>query len=257
MHATRSLAFLPGLVALVACLFASGDARAATPPASRGLAVLAEGDTAGPAATLARVVYADPGLLPPALDEVRARVLVGGPVAADAPADVRDLAETRAAIHGDDAPSRSLLTGLAASLHVKGLVVVLDRPGERPVARVFVAGSGAFDAVLYEPDPPPVATWGAGATTVTWSSTGAALHRGFAEAIVAVPALTPGPAGALEATPPPPLVGEKTPGAGRPFYASPWFWGAIGAALFAGAAFYFATRDSSDPNIQLSVQVPR
>ena len=50
---------------------------------------------------------------------------------------------------------------------------------------------------------------------------------------------------------------RETPGAGRPFYASPWFWGAIGAALFAGAAFYFATRDSSDPNIQLSVQVPR
>jgi hypothetical protein len=144
-------------------------------------------------------------------------------------------------------------------------VVVQVDSAKGPVARVFVAGTGAFDTVLYEPDPGAPATWGAVASVTTWASTANALHRGFAEvaALSAPPAPSVGggdasrvkPSAALASTPP--VEGEKSKGGSRPFYTSPWFWGAIGAAAFAGAAFFFATRDSSDPNIALQVQVPK
>jgi len=262
MHAERRLSFFVGLVALAVSFLLSGEARAEVSHAARGLAVVAEGDTAVFASTLARAVYGDPGLLPTALDEAHARALAGAPVAPEAPPDIHDLAETRAALHGDDAPTRSLLVSLAGSLHVKGLVIVQAQPGERPVARVFVAASGVFDAVLYEPDPAPTATWGTGASVVTWAGATSALHRTFADTLAVAPSPAPvaaGAAGALSpalAPTPPPIKDEKVPGS-RPFYTSPWFWGAIGAAAFAGAAFYFATRDSSDPNIQLQVRVPQ
>jgi hypothetical protein len=241
------------------------------PPAARGLAVVAEGDATAAASALAHAVYGDPGLLPSGLDEAHARALVGDPVSPDAPRDVRDLAETRAALHGDDAPTRSLLSGMVASLHVKGLIVVAVDPAGKAGARVFVAQSSGFDAVLYEPDPSPPVTWGAAPNASSWSSAANALHRGFADVVVAVPrenrggaagsaggvapVTNAGPSAALAPTPPP--TNEKPKGGSKPFYTSPWFWGAIGAAAFAGAAFYFATRDSSDPNIALQVQVPK
>jgi hypothetical protein len=253
MHAVRRLPFLVGAFALAGFWLVPGEARAEPAPTPKGLAIVAEGDTAASASTLARAVYGDPGLLPSTLDEGRARALAGAPVPPDAPRELRDLAETRAAIHGDDAPSRNLLVGLAASLHVKGLVVVEAHTNDRPAARVFLASTGTFDAVLYESDPPPVVTWGSGGSVVTWSGTASALHRNFANPLPVAPVL--GPPAALAPTPLP-ISDEKVPQT-RPFYASPWFWGAIGAAAFAGAAFYFATRDSSDPNIQLQVQVPK
>jgi hypothetical protein len=240
------------------------DARAAASP-SKGLAVLAEGDATVSAWALARAVYGDVGLLPPGLDEARARALVGETPGADAPRDVRDLAETRLALHGEDAPSRSLLSAMAASLHVKGiLVVVLSRPGassEAPAlvqAKVFVADTGTFDAVLYQPDPPPPVTWGSARPSESWASAANALHRAFADVAAPTPAESQGPPLAVSvASVPqkaaPPAEAEKK----HPFYTSPWFWGALGAAAFAGAAFYFVTRDASDPSIQLQVQVPK
>jgi hypothetical protein len=234
-------------------------------PGPRGLVVLAEGSSVAPAWALARVIYGDPGLLPPGLDEARARVLVGESPATDAPKAVQDLAETRGAIHGDDAPSRSLLVAIASSLHAKGVLVVTLDEAQKPSARVFVATSGAFDAVVYQPDasaPTAPVTWGSAAPIVTWTSAANALHRGFADASASAPPVTPAltqggtPAPSATQTGIAPTDGEKPKGS-RPFYTSPWFWGAIGAAAFAGLAFFFATRDSSDPNIQLQVQVPK
>jgi hypothetical protein len=54
-----------------------------------------------------------------------------------------------------------------------------------------------------------------------------------------------------------PIEGEKGEAPGKPFYTSPWFWGALAATAFAGAAFYLVSRGSSDPTIQLEVQVPK
>jgi len=46
-------------------------------------------------------------------------------------------------------------------------------------------------------------------------------------------------------------------GKSSPFYASGWFWGAIGGAALLGAAFYFATRDTSSDAIHLQMRVPK
>jgi hypothetical protein len=125
-----------------------------------------------------------------------------------------------------------------------------------------VASARAFDAVLYESDAPPPVTWGRLAVAVHWSSAVQALRRGFADADVA--AVAPVPVG--------PPVDMATPGSAhaagvgaretdalppRPFYRSPWFWAAAGAALFAAGAVYFATRGDDSNNIQLQLQVPR
>lgn len=257
MHAARLLPFVASASFAAAPLLQSTVARAeAAPHAVTGLAVVAEGDTASVAASLARGVYADPGLLPPTLDEGRARALAGGSVGPDSPRELQDLAATRAALHGDDAPSRNMLASITASLHLKGVVVVQASPGDKPTARVFVASSGVFDAVVYEPDPAAPVTWGSSVASWTWSGAVSALHRGFADATASGPVVAPAPIAALAPTPGA-VASETTTGGSKPFYASPWFWGAIGAAAFAGAAFFFATRDSSDPNIQLQVQVPR
>jgi hypothetical protein len=63
----------------------------------------------------------------------------------------------------------------------------------------------------------------------------------------------PGPA--LATSEPPPVKAEEKKDASKPFYTSPWFWGAVGAAAFGGAAVYFATRDNSPSTIHLQLQV--
>jgi hypothetical protein len=72
------------------------------------------------------------------------------------------------------------------------------------------------------------------------------------------------PEPAAELGPPvaPPTAGgsphtDGTPSGPTPFYLSPWFWGAVGAAAFGAGAIYFATRDNGSSSIQLQVQVPK
>ena len=117
----------------------------------RGVAVLAIGDATGVAWPLAQALYADESIRPP-LSESQARVLAGEAPPADAPSSLRDLAETRAVIHGDDAPSRQLLMSLASSLHVKAFVTVEQQLDATPSARLFLASTGAFDAARYAPE---------------------------------------------------------------------------------------------------------
>jgi len=248
-------------------------ARATDP--EHGLAVMGLGSAVDAAWPLARAVYADAGLRPTTLDEAHARVLVGEPVAESSSTDLRDLAETRAAIHGDDAASRRLLASIASSLHVKGIVVVDagSAVDPRPAARVYVTSAGAYDAVRYESDRPAPVTWGNGTGAVRWSGAVLALKRGFAEAPALAPAAVspsvdaangkpangkPGviamsPTGAVPAA----VNKDNGKSSSRPFYQSPWFWAAAGAALFAAGAVYFATRNDGSDNIQLQVQVPR
>jgi hypothetical protein len=204
---------------------------------AHGLAVVAIADAGSVAWPLAQALYADASLRP-SFDEAHARVLVGEAPAADASTELRDLGDTRAAIHGQDAPSRQLLAGLASSLHVTGVVVV-QRDGDATAsARVFVAATGAFDAARYSPDPGP---------QLGWRATVESLHRAFGP-VVALPPV------ATAAVPPPPRTEDHTR---APFYKSPWFWGALGAAAFGAGAVYFATRDNSPDTIHLQVQVPK
>jgi hypothetical protein len=247
-----------GIVALSGILLGAPDARASDPSDGHGLAVVAEGSSTSSAWQLARVVYGDPSLRPPALDEGQARALAGEAVAPDAPRELRDLAETRAALHGDDAPSRSLLAGLVAALHVKGLVVVEVPDGAKPTARVFVTSAHAFDTVVYESDPSAVVTWGTETPITHWTGALIALHRAFGDPVAVPSASHPdSPAAVALQHASPPIAGEKSGTPSKPFYTSPWFWGAVAATAFAAAAFYFVSRGSSDPTISLEVQVPK
>jgi hypothetical protein len=221
-----------------------------------GLAVLAAPGAEAATWPLAKEVYArDP--LRPAVDEARARVIAGEA----APPALRDLSEERAGVHGDDAASRAVLKTIATQLGVRAIVVVF--PGEPVSARVFLADAGAFDAARYAPEPADAASDG-GVSSLRWTGTVTSLDRAYAEPASA-PAAPASPASPMPSGEPahaPPLATSETPPApkpkneeSKPFYASPWFWGAVGAAAFGGTAVYFATRDNSPSTIHLQLQV--
>jgi hypothetical protein len=228
------LAFL--VMALLAIV---GSAHAQTQ--GQGVAVLAIGDARDDAFAAARAVYTTT-LRPSSLDELRARVLAGDAAPSTATKDLRELAELRAGIHGDDAASRKLLAGIAQQLRLEGILLVGreepegDAGAPSVFARLFIAGSGELDAARYAPDP---------ASPTPWRATVASVAARFpkpAQPIARVPAAT-------MATPDPK---EK-----KPFYTSPWLWGAIGATLALGAFFYFVGQDTSDDPIHLQMRVPR
>ncbi|MDB4941412.1 MAG: hypothetical protein JWP97_946, partial [Labilithrix sp.] len=234
----------------------------------RGVAVVALGEGASDEAfALARAVYGS-RLRPPALDEVRARVLAGAPPPANASRELRDLAEIRASIAGDDAPGRRLLAGLAQQVGAEALLVVRAEsaprgeasppadagaddagnasPARAVVARLFLVDGADFDAARYAPDAAPDSA----KTPAAWKSTVTSLEGRFpARSREAAPA-----AATAQVPPPVPLVGEKK---STPFYASAWFWGAVGGAALLGTAFYFASRDTNDSTIHLQMRVPR
>ncbi len=258
-------------VATLGILGAVGPARAdaAHEDDQHGLAVMGLGSSADAAWPLARAVYSESSLRPPALDEAHARVLVGETPDENAPAELRDLAGTRSGIHGDDPVSRRLLQSIALAMHVKGIVVVDAgvAPG-RASARVFVTTGGAYDPVRYDPDPSAPVTWGNGASATTWAGAVQVLRRGFGESgkppsapplpgVAPVESRPPSPVGISVLLHPVPAPSEKGKSEPKAFYQSPWFWAAAGAAVFAGLAVYLATRNDSSDNIQLSVQVPK
>lgn len=248
--------------------------------ASATIAVVAAPGARDAAFALARALYAT-RLRPPSLDEVRARVLAGDPPPPNATRALVDLAEVRSAARGDDAASRQLLVGLARQVGASALLVVqmeappaeLDAgaaagdagaaadaaagadggtppdaaapatsgsPGKpRAVARLFLADAADFDAARYEAD---------GDGPGAWKKTVASLQQRFPRAAAAAPKA------ATSAAPATLHGGEKE---SKPFYSSPWFWGAVGAAALVGGAFYFATRDNDSGTIHLQMQSPR
>ena len=247
-------------------------------PAGQGIAVLAIGNNANEEAfALARAIYGS-RLRPTSLDEVRARVLAGGAPPANASRELRELAEIRAGLTGEDAAGRRLLAGIAQQIGVEALLVVkVDAAAAPPVvapatigspadaadggadaapenvapgnaavaptvvARLFLADAGDFDAARYSPDPGPRAP-------AAWKSTVTSLEGRFPAGSRA-----PGPLAATQPAPP----ARPENGKSSPFYASGWFWGAVGGAALLGAAFYFASRDTSSDSIHLQMRVPR
>jgi hypothetical protein len=206
------------------------------------MAVVALGGATDAAWPLAQAIYGTPSLRPAMLDEPRARVLCGEPAPPGAPPELRDLAESIAAVKGEDAPSRMLLGEIARRLNVRALLVVRVEAG-RALARPFLAETGAFDAAVYAPDAGP---------TISWSAAAASLARSFGG--VGAPAPV-GPAAPVLATHEEPAMATVPP-KGKAFYESGWFWGALGAAAFAGGAIFFATRDNGESTIHLQMEVP-
>ena len=244
----------------------------------QGVAVVASGSARDDAYTLARAVYGS-SLRPRSLDELRARILAGDPPPPSATKDVRELSELRAGVSGEDAASRRLLAAIAQQLDVQALLVVSRAPapadeekdvppaasedagapaaaapaessadagGASPpaparlppphvTARLFLAQTGELDAARYEPD------------AAGWRGTVTSLSSRFP------PPATPA-AARLEG-PPPKLSSEGKDG--KPFFKSPWLWGAVGAAVLIGGFFFFATQDTSDDPIHLQMRVPR
>jgi hypothetical protein len=238
-------------------------------PAGQGIAVLAIGPARDEAFALARAIYGS-RLRPISLDEIRARVLAGAPPPPNASRELRELAEVRAGITGEDAAGRRLLTGLAQQVGAEALLVVkVERaplpaapagppaagedaganadagnaaPATTVVARLFLTDSGDFDAARYAPEP---GLEGAAA----WKSTVTSLEARFPSQSRVV-----GPSAALA---PGPVKLKPEDEKSSPFYASGWFWGALGAAALVGGAFYFATRDTGSDAIHLQLKVPR
>ncbi len=203
----------------------------------QGLAVVAFPGATDAAWPLAQAVYADQGLRAAALGEANARILCGDAPPADATPALRDLAQTVAALRGDDAPTRVLLTEIARRFAVRALVSVWADGSGHPTAHVFLPESGAFDAAVYPPD---------NGTPVSWSGAVQSLDR-----IFAAPMPVPTPRLATHEVP------QERAGTHGHFYESPWFWGGLGAAAAAAAAIYLSTRDSSSPTIHLELQVPK
>lgn len=237
---------VPAVVAVAAALttaFVEPSGLAAAPassstaePASQeqGLLVVAAEGAEDDAFGLARALYGTPGLRP-AVAEDDGRALLGdvgadpGQGTADGGAGLRELAELRRGARGDDAATRLVLGTLARRFRAAAVVLVTTSPR---LARVYRPGDGAFDGARYEPDANAASPW-------------AATVRSLERAYGAPPAN-------VRATPRPPTEGR---GGDRPFYASAWFWSAVGAAALGGAALYLATRDNDPETIHLQVRV--
>jgi hypothetical protein len=290
---SSSLAHADGLATP---LGTAGTTASPSAAARAGVAVLARPGAEASGWALAKAVYARDALRPATLDEVSARVLVGYPAPPESVRATRDLADERAAIHGDDGASRALLSTIASQLGVRAVIVVETVPLRGPSARVFLADTQSFDAAQYVPDAPPapLSTPASSSPSVTadggapsaaasasdggmnassvagsaplapsappppptppaeWSGAVASLERTFTVPVLVHEGAT---APALAFSPLPPEAPKKE--GSHPFYTSPWFWGAVGAAVFGGTAVYFATRDNSSSTIHLELQVPK
>lgn len=216
-------------------------------PAASGVAVLGVGDSADATWPLAQAVYGSDALRPAAIDEAHARVLAGESPDPSAAGEVKELAELRQAVHGDDAASQALLKNIAERVHVRSVLVLFVSADAAPSARLFTA-DGGFDAAIYQPDD------GAGAVR-GWSGTVRSLSRSLTGAI---PITNFSTSVVASATPVAPAVAPRSEPkpVSKAFYLSPWFWGAIGAAAFGGLAVFLVTRDTSDGQIHLQMQVP-
>jgi hypothetical protein len=188
---------------------------------------------------LALLVYQNGGLRPPKLDDAHARALCGEPPPAQAPADVRELSDTVSALSNGGAAARAILSDIATRLGVRALVVV-NREEGHATARVFLPESHDYDAATYSPD---------AGTDAAWTVAARSLARTYAAP--PVPMRHPAPALATSETPSP--VDSSAP---RPFYTSPWFWGALGVAACTAGGVYLLSRDTGPSTIHLQLQVP-
>ncbi|MFO0658357.1 MAG: hypothetical protein U0165_00780 [Polyangiaceae bacterium] len=272
---------VPSLVSTNHPAFAQpGKAAVAT---SAPVIVLALDGAADVAWSLARLVYEDPAIRP-SIDDTKARILAGDPAPKDADPKLRELADLRSAVHGDDAPSRRILSSIASEFSAQAILVVwppvLARPAE---ARLFVVKDAAFDAAILRPDASPhvaplvlpsassasssvVMPSASSSASPSASSSGAssASAAASASAVPVLVAVTPAHhddaswiqaknavrarllPGLEPAVVAPPATSSSAPAASTAFWSSPWFWGALGLAVVGGAGIYLGSKSSSD-----------
>jgi hypothetical protein len=175
-------------------------------------------------------------------------VLCGEPAPTGAASELRDIAETLAAVHGEDAPSKALLAEIARRVGAAELVVVHVEEGKPAGARVFLADSHEFDAATYVQDAAPGVVW-AGAARSIARAFGTMEPPPTPHGVGASPSAAP-----VLATREAPKTAESKPS--RPFYLSPWFWGAVGVAAATGGAVYLLSRDTGSSTIHLQVEGP-
>jgi len=238
-------------------LFAAPDARAQDPVpvqassvapagvAPKGFVVVGAGVPAAEAFRFAQVAYKSASLRPARLTESQARVLVGEAPSSPDDKALTELAQLRDGVHGDDAASRSVLGELCRQLGVEGVAVVSPIEGQGTVVRLFLASSG-FDAAVYHPAPAP--------GDEAWAQVVRSLERNRA-GLGGAPAPAPMMANpdALKASP---KIADPG-GSSKPFYKSPWFWGAIGGAAFLGGGVFLATRETDASTVRLQMRVPQ
>lgn len=202
---------------------AQTESNVAQPSARKGLVVIAVGE--GPAAMdaawpVAIAVYGDGGLRPKVVDR-DARVLAGSAPTADAPKETVELADLRAKVKGDDVASRALLGEIARRTSARALLLVIPATATTSSqAQLYDAADDRIEPTLFRPDP--------SSKSGPWASMVTTLHGRFAPEGVTNPVATSEVPKAPET---------------RSFASSPWFWGALGAAVVAGVVVYAATRD--------------
>lgn len=209
----------------------------------RGVVVLAVGEGGADAAwPVALAVYGDEALRPRLADR-DARALAGEALAKDAPKETRELAELRAQVKGDDAASRLLLKEIARRTTALAVVLVFAPTDAAPAqARIYDAADDAIDATLHRAG---TSGWGGLVATARgrYAARGATSGAGANGALAAPAKGTPG--------------GARAGGEAGSILRSPWFWGAIGAAVVGGAVIAFAASGSGAQTTTMRVEWSR
>lgn len=142
-------------------------------------------------------------VLRPKLSDAEARALAGEPSDSH-----KELFELRAKVTADDAPSRAILAEIARRTGARAIAVVFVVDGQ-PEVRVWDAADERFAATRHRRE------------ASGWEPLASGLHT----KVAAKKPIEPGPAPASS------------------FTRSPWFWGALGAAVVAGVAVWALTSD--------------
>ncbi|MBI2389898.1 MAG: hypothetical protein HYV09_09920 [Deltaproteobacteria bacterium] len=201
---------------------ASATSSAEAPSARRGVVVLATAGTPAEVAwPIAQAVYGDASLRPK-IGDPEARALAGETPEKGAPgahSTVRELAELRLQVKGDDAASRAILKEIGRRTGARAVALVSIGEGGAPEVRVWDAADDQVGATRHRSE------------ASGWAPLVGVLRTRYAPP----PAPTPDPA-----KPP-----EKK---GGTFLQNPWFWGALGAAAAAGVAVWALTRNDDAPS---------
>ena len=202
-----------GPVALAPTSAPSSPSGPETPTRRGVLTVAAAGTPSSVAWPVAQALSEDADLRAK-IDEPLARVLAGDAPGEGASGQARELWELRGQIKGDDAASRVLLAEVGRRTAARAIALVLVVEGAAEV-RIWDAATDTLESTRHRRE-------GSG-----WSPLVGAVRARV------LPRPDPAP--------------KPTPAAPKSTLQSPWFWGAIGAAVLAGVVAYAASQSGSAP----------